>query len=455
MTTRPFAALGVPADLRAQLDAIGIVEPFPIQSAVIPDALAGRDVTGRAPTGSGKTLAFGLPVVAGLRSASNRRPTALILAPTRELADQIATELRPFVRARNHAVVTAYGGVGYGPQRKALSAGAELVVACPGRLEDLLQMGASRSATSARSSSTKPIGWPTWDSCRRCGGSSPRPIRPPGAAVLGHARRGGRRSWLGKCQRDPVRHEVGPTGPDISAARHVFWDVDRTERPARRRSWSSPSGRRWCSAALAMGPIGWPSNSARSVCQPLRSTADAASRSATGLCVRSSRASCCARRHRCRGSWPARRRCRRRGPLRSAGRRQHLRAPVGPHGPRRGHRRRRVAGRARHDQGGPPAAAGHRSRCPHHAGPMSPRCVARSTRRRMASVSAPSAPSTAGEGTGSSTEAQAPTCSSIGRTSRPAVRSKPASWCSSTCVPAARAPRRTTSGCWRPVHTGP
>ena len=118
-----FGALGVPDDLAARLHASGIVDPFPIQAAVIPDALAGRDVTGRAPTGSGKTLAFGVPLVARLTPAQRRRPTALILAPTRELAEQIATEIRPLARLRRHEVVSVYGGVGYGPQRKALDAG--------------------------------------------------------------------------------------------------------------------------------------------------------------------------------------------------------------------------------------------------------------------------------------------------------------------------------------------
>src|SRR5436190_4275983 len=137
-----FGALGVPDDLAARLHAGGIVEPFAIQAAVIPDALAGRDVTGRAPTGSGKTLAFGVPLVARLTTAQRRRPTALILAPTRELAEQIATEIRPLARLRRHEVVSVYGGVGYGQQKKALDNGAEVVVACPGRLEDLLTMRA-------------------------------------------------------------------------------------------------------------------------------------------------------------------------------------------------------------------------------------------------------------------------------------------------------------------------
>src|SRR5215218_2629762 len=100
--TTPLGALGVPVDLLAPLTAAGVIDPFPIQAAVIPDALAGRDVTGRAPTGSGKTLAFGIPLVARLTTAQRRRPTALVLAPTRELAEQIATELRPLARRRGH-----------------------------------------------------------------------------------------------------------------------------------------------------------------------------------------------------------------------------------------------------------------------------------------------------------------------------------------------------------------
>ena len=145
MSVSAFGALGVPGDLCAPLTAVGIVEPFPIQSAVIPDALAGRDVTGRAPTGSGKTLAFGIPGhrQPEARHAPPSRPPSC-WRPTRELAEQIATELRPLAKVRRHGVVSVYGGVGYGPQRKALDAGASLVVGCPGRLEDLLSMGALR-----------------------------------------------------------------------------------------------------------------------------------------------------------------------------------------------------------------------------------------------------------------------------------------------------------------------
>ncbi|MEL7209621.1 MAG: DEAD/DEAH box helicase, partial [Actinomycetota bacterium] len=137
-----FADLGVPADLTDRLAADGITQPFEIQAAVLPDALEGRDILGRAPTGSGKTLAFGLPLVTRLTTASKRRPTALVLSPTRELAEQIADDLRPLARIDGSDVVAVYGGVGYGGQRAKLDRGVEIVVACPGRLEDLLDKGA-------------------------------------------------------------------------------------------------------------------------------------------------------------------------------------------------------------------------------------------------------------------------------------------------------------------------
>ena len=109
-----FAQLGVPEPISRSLAAHGITDPFAIQAATIADALAGRDICGRAPTGSGKTLAFGIPLVASVDRAEPRRPRGLVLAPTRELAAQICSELRTFAGRVRIAVV--YGGVGYGPQ---------------------------------------------------------------------------------------------------------------------------------------------------------------------------------------------------------------------------------------------------------------------------------------------------------------------------------------------------
>jgi len=140
-----FDDLGVPAALTAVLAAGGITAPFPIQAATLPDSLAGRDVLGRGRTGSGKTYAFLLPVLARLAAGASRRrpgrPRALILAPTRELAAQIEAAAAPLARALALRTTTVFGGVAAGPQIKALRAGVDLLVACPGRLADHIATG--------------------------------------------------------------------------------------------------------------------------------------------------------------------------------------------------------------------------------------------------------------------------------------------------------------------------
>jgi superfamily II DNA/RNA helicase len=138
-----FAALGVPAPLVEVLDDQGIAAPFPVQAATLPDALAGRDILGRAQTGSGKTLGFALPLVSRLAGGStlSARPRGLILVPTRELANQVAAVLQPLARAMNLWVTTIYGGVSYGPQVNALQRKTDIVVATPGRLADLIGQG--------------------------------------------------------------------------------------------------------------------------------------------------------------------------------------------------------------------------------------------------------------------------------------------------------------------------
>jgi superfamily II DNA/RNA helicase len=140
-----FADLGVPGSLVAELARQGISEPFPIQGRVLPDALAGRDILGRAQTGSGKTLAFGLPMLtrlAELAGTSPRRtskaPRALVLVPTRELALQVSDVLAPLGRPLGISVMTIYGGVALGGQISRLRQGVDVVVATPGRLIDLM-----------------------------------------------------------------------------------------------------------------------------------------------------------------------------------------------------------------------------------------------------------------------------------------------------------------------------
>ncbi|MGH9105410.1 MAG: DEAD/DEAH box helicase [Acidimicrobiales bacterium] len=139
--TPTFAGLGLPAPLVQALTSHGITRPLPIQAATIADALAGRDVLGKAPTGSGKTLAFALPLAASVRRGAPRRPKGLVLAPTRELAAQIDAELAPLLAVRRLRSHPFYGGVGFGAQRQALRRGVDVAVACPGRLEDLMRSG--------------------------------------------------------------------------------------------------------------------------------------------------------------------------------------------------------------------------------------------------------------------------------------------------------------------------
>jgi superfamily II DNA/RNA helicase len=139
-----FAEIGVPANLVAALGADGISEPFPIQAATIPDALAGRDVLGRGRTGSGKTLAFGLPMISRLAGSSrpaNGQPRGLVLVPTRELAMQVADVLAPLARSAELSLVLVAGGMPYAPQTLAFSRGVDIVVATPGRLIDLMEQG--------------------------------------------------------------------------------------------------------------------------------------------------------------------------------------------------------------------------------------------------------------------------------------------------------------------------
>ncbi|MBI5160634.1 MAG: DEAD/DEAH box helicase [Micrococcales bacterium] len=142
-----FTELGVPARLAAVLTASGKDHPFPIQRDTLPDSLAGRDVLGRGRTGSGKTIAFALPLVARLasgRAGAPGSPRGLVLAPTRELATQIAATIEPLAAAVGLRVATVFGGVGQKPQEKALRAGTEIIVACPGRLDDLMKQGIAR-----------------------------------------------------------------------------------------------------------------------------------------------------------------------------------------------------------------------------------------------------------------------------------------------------------------------
>ncbi|MEQ8716169.1 MAG: DEAD/DEAH box helicase [Acidimicrobiales bacterium] len=137
--TDSFRDLGVDTTIADALEAKGIATPFPIQRMTIPDSLAGRDVCGRAKTGSGKTLAFGIPLVQRATPAEARRPTGIVLVPTRELALQVYGELKPLAATRDLTVVAIYGGASMEDQITALAKSASIVVATPGRLIDLVE----------------------------------------------------------------------------------------------------------------------------------------------------------------------------------------------------------------------------------------------------------------------------------------------------------------------------
>lgn len=226
--TKSFAELGLPSKICDALAQRGITEPFEIQAATIEDALAGRDVCGRAPTGSGKTLAFGLPLVATVDRANPRLPKALILAPTRELADQIHAEIASFSGKIRVGVV--YGGVGYGPQLSLLRKGVDILVACPGRLEDLIDRG---------DVSLREVNKVVLDEADRMAdmGFMPSVRRlldqtaKKRQTVLFSATLDGDIAKLTRdYQTNPVRHEVGEETPDITSASHVFWNSKKEDR---------------------------------------------------------------------------------------------------------------------------------------------------------------------------------------------------------------------------------
>lgn len=228
MTT--FTDLGVPKALVDSLSESGFTAPFPIQAAVIPDSLAGRDICGRAPTGSGKTLAFGVPLMARVGQAEPRRPRALILAPTRELAEQIKEELVPLAVASRRWITAIYGGVGYDRQRRAMHKGVDVVVACPGRLADLIQEG---------SIDLSDVDMVVIDEADRMADMG---FLPEVRRLLDQTA-ANRQTWLFSAtldgdvailtrdyQTDAVRHEVGGHDDGPSEARHVFWNVDHHDR---------------------------------------------------------------------------------------------------------------------------------------------------------------------------------------------------------------------------------
>jgi superfamily II DNA/RNA helicase len=228
-----FADLGVPARLGDQLARRGITAPFPIQAATLPDALDGRDVCGRAPTGSGKTIAFGLAIAARVGPARPRRPRALVLVPTRELASQVAGEIQALLPPRSGRVATIYGGAGYGPQRKALERGAAVVVACPGRLEDLVaqgdvDLGDVDLVVLDEADQMADMGF--LPAVRRLLDDT----SPDRQTLLFSATLDGEvDAVVRRYQHDPARHDVTPPDDEnAGTVDHAFWRAERSQRVA-------------------------------------------------------------------------------------------------------------------------------------------------------------------------------------------------------------------------------
>ncbi len=231
-----FEDLGLSEPLTAALEHGGITAPFPIQAATLPDSLAGRDVCGKAPTGSGKTLAFGLALLSRLEATSRagrrgrRHPSALVLVPTRELAAQIQSDLAPLAAAIGASVISVYGGVGYAKQLAELRNGVDVLVACPGRLADLVE----RRAVELSFVQAVVI-----DEADRMAdmGFLPAVRRlidmtsPTRQTLLFSATLDGPVDKLiRQYQRNPVRHDVEPTSTDRGLVHHHFWRVDSQDR---------------------------------------------------------------------------------------------------------------------------------------------------------------------------------------------------------------------------------
>ena len=225
-----FADLGVPANLVERLRERGITEAFPIQEAALPDALAGRDVVGKAATGSGKTLAFGLPLMARLTKARPRKPVGLVLVPTRELAAQVQKELANLTDDRGRRVICIYGGTSYSVARKALNFGVDVVVACPGRLEDMLEQGAldlSSVTTVVVDEADRMADMGFLPCVRRIVGATPQDRH----VMLFSATMGPDvKSLVREFTHDAIIHDVvGEEAP--SDVDHFFWRVPRDQRP--------------------------------------------------------------------------------------------------------------------------------------------------------------------------------------------------------------------------------
>ena len=226
--TKTWLELGVPKNIISGLVSRGIEAPFPVQEATLPDALAGNDICGKAPTGSGKTLAFGIAIAAKVTKSRPGRPTGLVLVPTRELAAQVAKEISLLCGGSDIRVSAVYGGAGYGPQVKAARA-SSIVVATPGRLEDLikrrdLDLGAVAVAVIDEADRMADMGF--MPAVKRI----MRSVTTNRQTLLFSATLDGDIDLLiREFQNSPKRHAVA-TAENAGEIDHLFWNVSRDNR---------------------------------------------------------------------------------------------------------------------------------------------------------------------------------------------------------------------------------
>ncbi|KWT56871.1 DEAD/DEAH box helicase [Streptomyces albus subsp. albus] len=229
-----FADLGMPEQLLAELGRQGVSAPFPVQGATLPDSLVGRDVLGRGRTGSGKTLAFGLALLARTagRRAEPRQPLGLILVPTRELAQQMTDALTPYARSVQLRMATVMGGMSIGRQGGVLRDGAEIVVATPGRLKDLIDRGDCR---------LHHVGITVLDEADQMADMG---FMPQVTALLDQVRPEGQRKLFSatlarnvdllvrRCLTDPVVHSVDPSAGAVTTMEHHVLHVHGADKHA-------------------------------------------------------------------------------------------------------------------------------------------------------------------------------------------------------------------------------
>jgi superfamily II DNA/RNA helicase len=231
LTVASFEELGLSDALVEVLRRRGITRPLPIQAAAIGDVLAGLDVSGKAPTGSGKTLAFALPIATMLTRGSPKRPRGLVLAPTRELASQIAAEMGPVLKAHGLTAYPFYGGVGFGGQRNALRRGVDVAVACPGRLEDLMSTGdidLSRIEVAVVDEADRMADMGFLPAVRRILDATPSSRQ---TLLFSATLDGDVDVLVRRYQSNPVRHEVA-AAEEVTRASHEFRAVANSDRAA-------------------------------------------------------------------------------------------------------------------------------------------------------------------------------------------------------------------------------